>query len=246
MKAIPDDAWVDSDSESCGQSPQCPLTGIVPLQAADLEALKSARTVRRHEKGEYLFRQGEPCTGLYDLRSGLVAERKSDDEGTRILLRMVYGGRTVGSGALFGSGVHSTTVQALDTSEVCHIPRRALEPLLQRHPRIALTLMAQIATDLDLVEESLLERSMLPVKERLVRLLVQMSGRYGERNADGSISIKLPVSRGNLAELIGVRPETLARVFRELEPFHFRARRNREVLIPEAWTEPGALPERVS
>lgn len=55
------------------------------------------------------------------------------------------------------------------------------------------------------------------VHQRLAALLIQLSGRFGDEQEDGSHEVSVPLSRRMLARLVGARVETVIRVMRRWE-----------------------------
>jgi len=64
-------------------------------------------------------------------------------------------------------------------------------------------------------------------------VLATLKDQHGEGQQTGEIDIELPMSRRDLADLIGVRPETLSRLIRELETDGIAAFGFRTVRIPD-------------
>jgi CRP/FNR family transcriptional regulator len=86
---------------------------------------------------------------------------------------------------------------------------------------------------LETAEESLLQRSTLPIRTRLAHLLLTLKFRYGVAQEDGTISIKLPMQRQDMAALLGTRPETLARAFQAMRNDGVLTSSGRTVIIPD-------------
>ena len=74
-----------------------------------------------------------------------------------------------------------------------------------------------MAKDLEATEEALLHASALPVRARLAHLLLVLKDRYGTVDDTGELQIQLPLSRQDMAAMIGTRAETIARAVRSLE-----------------------------
>jgi CRP/FNR family transcriptional regulator len=77
-------------------------------------------------------------------------------------------------------------------------------------------------------EEKYFQNVTLSVRARLAHLLVVLKDRYGSVAEDGSMTLELPMSRQDLAALIGTRPETMSRAVRQFEDAgiaHFTGRK---------------------
>jgi CRP/FNR family transcriptional regulator len=178
--------------------------------------LDKAKITHTYEPGQVVYSQGDPCKGIYDIESGTVAIRRTDRDGNSILVRLAHAGQTLGYRDYFGGSEYTSSAEALRPTRVCHVERNAIGELLEHNPALGLRFLERIAGDLETAEESLLQRSTLPIRTRLAHLLLTLKFRYGIAQDDGSISIKLPMQRQDMAALLGTRPETLARAFQAM------------------------------
>ena len=180
-----------------------------------------------------IFNQGDPCTGIYDIEAGTVAIRRTDSEGNSILVRLAHAGQTLGYRDYFGGREYTSSAEALRKCTVCLIDSKALHDLLEHNPSLGLRFLERIAKDLESVEESLLQRSTLPIRTRLAHLLLTLKFRYGSADNDGAIKIDLPMQRQDLAALLGTRPETLARAFKAMKMDGVLSSSGRMITIPD-------------
>jgi CRP/FNR family transcriptional regulator len=202
------------------------------LDETNLAEVDSAKTHREYQKGQTVFRQGEPCSGIYCVSQGTLAIRKLDAEGNAIVVRLVHPGQTVGYRDFFAGEDHSTSADAVEAAQVCYLPSAALTRLLGHHPKLSLKFLETIATDLDQAETAILQHDTLPVRTRLAHLLLSMQERYGKRDGKGHITFSLPVSRQDIAAMLGTRPETIARTLNALSNDNVVVVNGRTVRIP--------------
>ena len=108
------------------------------------------------------------------------------------------------------------------------------------NPSLGLRFLRHAATDLDAAEEKVLHSATLPVRARFAHLLLVLRDRYGEDGANGELTLDLPLSRQDMAAMIGIRPESMSRTIRSFEEgniAHFSGRRvhvpNLEELVDE-------------
>lgn len=203
------------------------------LNFDDLALLDQSKTTGIYEPGQIIFNQGDPCRGIYDIETGTVAIRRTDSEGNSILVRLAHAGQTLGYRDYFGGREYTSSAEALRKCTVCHIDSTALHELLEHNPSLGLRFLERIAEDLESVEESLLQRSTLPIRTRLAHLLLTLKFRYGDADNDGAIKIDLPMQRQDLAALLGTRPETLARAFKAMKMDGVLSSSGRMVTIPD-------------
>ncbi len=90
----------------------------------------------------------------------------------------------------------------------------------------------RLAEDLRAAEEEKLAATE-SVRERVARLLLLLADRYGEETArHKGLTVQLPMARQDMAALLGVRAESVARAIRALEDDGVARFRGRKVTIP--------------
>jgi len=195
-------------------------------------ACLSRKTRRRHYlPGETLFAQGEACTGLFCIESGLVGTRRMDADGNSVLLQLTHAGETLGYGALFTDETHALSAEALKPSTICFIEGAAIRTLLDGNPRLCQRFMRHAARDLNEAQDRILRLATHTVRARFARFLLDLSD-SGKTESGDTLSLELPVSRQDLAAMLGTRPETMSRAIRHLERAGIAHFQDRRVHVP--------------
>ena len=203
------------------------------LAPDDVAVLNERKIATLYEPGQYIFRQGEPCNGVYSIVSGAVAIRKSDAHGHAVLVRMRHEGETMGYRDFFSGEVFTTSAEALQRTQVCFLEKRSVRSLLDRNPSLGLGFLQRVAGDLQGAEESLLMSAALTTRTRMAHLLLALKDRYAVAQDDGSLTMRLPLSRQDIADILGSRPETVARIINALESDGVARFSGRNVVIPD-------------
>ncbi len=203
------------------------------LEGPDLQHLNSARVTNVYQPGQVIFYQGNPCLGIYCVETGTVAIRRHDINGNSVIVRMASGGDTLGYRAFFAGEPYRASSDALEPSRICFIDKNAVRQLLDRNPALGHAFLRRMATDLDGAEEAKLHASSLSVRARLSHLLLVLKDRFGNVGDDGALEITLPLSRQDMAAMVGTRPETIARAVRALEIDGVASFDGRRVVVPD-------------
>jgi CRP-like cAMP-binding protein len=90
-----------------------------------------------------------------------------------------------------------------------------------------------LARDRGAPDGLLLRGQQLPLRIRLIHLLLILKDRYAENKPDGSLSFELPLLRRDIAALLGTRAESVARAIKELKKDGIANFKGRNVLIPD-------------
>ena len=202
------------------------------LSDDELKLLDEGKMSREYPPGEVIFREGDPCTGIHCVEGGLIGIRKLDASGNEILLRLNQAGDTMGYHAFLAETDHQNSAEALDSSVVCFIDAPTVRTLLEQNPSLGLRFLKHAAEDLKAADDKLLETVSQPVRARFANLLLVFKDRYGDVNEKGEMTLKLPMSRGDLAAMIGAQPETISRIIRVFQEDGVARFTQREVYVP--------------
>lgn len=187
------------------------------LNAEETRFLSHHLKKRRYRAGEPIFSAGEPSHGIYCVASGTAAIRKGDAEGNTVLLRLAYPGDTLGYRGLLLGENRRYGAEALGPSKICFIDRMAVKSLLERNSALGQQFLRRIASDMDEAHDHLVRNATLSNRDKFVHLLQALMNRHGRTATDGSRFMELPLSRRDLASMIGARHETLSRIIGRLE-----------------------------
>jgi len=204
------------------------------LGAREFRDLMGHRSEARFRPGQALFLEGHPCHGLHCVSEGLLALRKSDDAGNSVILRLVQPGETLGYPAFFGRMTYIASAEVLREARVCFFPVRSVQEILERSPSLRDGFLHLLAEELRGFGEARLRDATLPLARRLADLLLELLPTCGERPGDGrGARLTLPISRRDLAAMLGVRPETVARAVKQFGDAGLAEFDGREVAVPD-------------
>jgi len=204
------------------------------LSDEELERFNAGKVCRKYAKGEELFGEGDPCRGIYCVESGLIAIRKMDAEGHSVLLgRLAEAGSTLGYRPLLAGELHRGTAEVIRDSFVCFLDKSVVMELLGHNPSLGLKFLKMASKELGDAEEEIFQLTTLDLRTRLSHLLLVLIDRYGNTTADGAAFLELPLSRPDMAALVGARPESVSRVIHKLEEDGVALFSGRKVNIPQ-------------
>lgn len=203
------------------------------LNEDELKRLDQGRVTKEYLPGEVIFHEGDSCRGVYCIETGLIGVRKTDSEGNSVLLYLVGPGDVLGYRALLADEDYRASAEALEPTRICQIDTATVRTLLEKSPALGLRYLKRVSTSLGNAEEKILHNATLSVRARFAHLLLVLLDKYGERKEVGAIDFELPLSRHDLAAMIGTTPESMSRTIRKMETDGVARFTGRTVHIPD-------------
>ena len=99
------------------------------------------------------------------------------------------------------------------------------------NPQLGMRFLERTVKALGEVEERFFEVAAQSVRIRLVHLLILLRDKCGRLNSDGTLVLNLPLTRQDLASMIGARPESVSRAFLELKKEGLAESSGREIHV---------------
>jgi len=206
------------------------------LSDIDLNIVEKSATCKEYDTGDLLFDENAPCLGVYFVTAGLLGVRKTAPDGESTLLRLAYPDDTLGYRPMLANQNHRAAAEVLKPSTVCLIQKAVVLPMIEDNPALGLNFLQRATTELGMAEERFHNTVTLSLRARFAHLLMIMKDRCGSvESEDGSLLLDLPISRGDLAAMLGVRRESVSRMIQKLEKEGITYMKNRhvEVKCPE-------------
>ncbi len=204
------------------------------LPEALLKQIAAQMHLKEFQRGETLFWEGDPCSGLHILEQGSVRLYSVSPQGRQYTLRVLGEGETCNEVPAFDGGTNPVNVEALENGRVWVIDAAMLRELVQSHPQFALKVLNNFAGNLRNLVRKVSEMAFYQVTHRLARLIDETEGDKREGPH---------WTQEQLAARLGTVREVVSRSLRELErsgAIRVEERRihitDREAL--EQWTRP--------
>jgi len=215
---------------SCGLRELCLPVGFSDEEMAELDALVSTRqTIRR---GETLFRNGDPFTALYAVRTGFFKTSASSEDGREHVAGFQMGGELLGLDG-FDDDTHHCDAVALEDSQVCVIPCATLEALSLRLP--ALQRQVHRVMSREIVHEHGLMMLLggMRAEERVAAFLANLARRLKARGFSPTAFV-LRMTRQDIGTYLGLQLETVSRSFSRLHDAGILDVKQRHIRILDA------------
>ena len=198
---------------SCALSELCLPAGI---GGDDLDKLDMVvRDKRTLDRGDALYRDGDPFQALYVVRSGSLKTFVQDDTGALQILGFHLPGDIIGFDAL-AADRHISQAEALERSSICELPYDRLQQVTNEVPALHRQLMRVISREVIEEHRHAVVMGRQQAQEQLAIFLKSLSDRYHRLQRDGT-TLTLSMSRYDIANYLGLVVETVSRLFSRME-----------------------------
>jgi len=202
-----------------------------PVVPGSISVLAQGFSRKELDAGQTLFEQDAKNHGVYCVSSGLIALRTLHADGTSTLLKLAYPGDVLGYRSFLGNDRHKTEARALQPSRICIVAHRDADRVVHGNPQVLARLAGRCISEIDRSRERIISAATTSNKQRLADLLCRLMKTHGVRAGD-ALRMQLPLSRSDLADLIGVQPETMSRLFKRLKDDGEFVISGREIQMP--------------
>jgi CRP/FNR family transcriptional regulator len=215
---------------NCGN---CRLNSIclpLALESDDIQLLDDIiQRSKPLQKSQHLYREGDDFQSVFAVRSGTLKAYKTTDDGREQVTGFYFPGEILGMDGISNNS-HASSAKSLETAAICEIPFSSLEklslmmPNLQRH--FFQLMSREITEDQQLI--TLLSKN--SADERVAALMLSISSRNARRKLSPT-QFRLPMSRVDIGNYLGLTVETVSRVFSRMQKLDLLSVDNKEIEV---------------
>lgn len=180
------------------------------LSDKDLKEIADISRVRKFNKGEAIFSEGDPADTFFVLSSGRIEVFKLSAEGKKQILRIVLPGEVVAEAAMFSGKTYPAYADATIDCEILCITQREMLDLLQKNPQLSLRMLGALSNLLRGFTGMIEDLCLRDVPARVAKFMLDRS-----LKADRDF-FQLEMKMGELAQKICTVSETLSRTLRKM------------------------------
>ena len=200
------------------------------LTEEETQALARRTSKKRLQKGELLFSEGDPSTGLFLVVSGKMRIFKLSASGRDQMLAMEGPGSSFAELPVFDGGNYPAAAAASEDAELLFISRKDFQNFCREHPDVALKVIAVVGGRLRRLVGIIEELSFTTVRQRLIALILQLAERDCTRGKEG-IHLELKKSHQDFAAELGTVRELVSRNLSRLQAEGYLEVEGRQLVV---------------
>jgi len=191
-----------------------------------LDEIRKIAVSKRFKKGETIFSEGDPGNGFYVVAEGLVKIYKVSSEGKEQILHIFGIGEPFGEVPVFTGQPFPANAEAIAISRLLFFPREDFVGLITGNPSLSLNMLAVLSMRLRQFTVQIENLSLKEVPGRLASYLLYLADEQEKED-----SVRLDISKSQLASLLGTIPETLSRIFAKMTDMKLIAVSGRKIKL---------------
>jgi CRP-like cAMP-binding protein len=181
------------------------------LDPREVQTLLAQATVIDLEPGQSLFRQGDAAAAFFIVITGWVKLFRITPAGDEAVLHVLTKGESFAEAVAFVGGRYPATASAATDARIVVIPAHHVINCVREMPDIAIAMIASTSQHLHRLVQRVEQLSAQSGLQRVAEFLAGLCP-----NMDGSCTISLPYDKTLIAGRLGLKPESLSRVFAKL------------------------------
>lgn len=191
----------------------CLPQGLSPAGLEEFHSLVFSH--RRLKFGQALYRAGESFLAVYLVRAGFLKTVVVLEDGREQVTGLYMPGDMLGLDGI-ALGTHASDAIALADSDICVVPYERLEAMSDGERPMRRYLHRMLSHEIVREQRMMLLLGTMSAEERVAAFLINLSQRFSARGFCGSEFV-LRMTREEIGSLLGIKLETVSRIFSRLQ-----------------------------
>lgn len=204
---------------------------FAPLSESDYDLLLTDIQETPYQKGEYIFREGDPTEWFHIVKEGTVKCVKSSPDGRDMTLKILTPGDLFCCEAsVFEGSVHPGCAKVLDGATILKIPKQRYLEILRRNPEMAMEVIQYLGERLREAQDNAKSLVFHRAEQRMASILVSLATKAGQPDPEG-IRLQARLTRRDLADMAGLTVETATRIMGRLKAENIVIGKAKKIII---------------
>ena len=195
----------------------------------DEDLLKSfGGEIKSYKEGERIFQQGEVPMYYFQIVEGKVKENNQDIEGREFIHNILGVGQSFGDSMLFIDKKYPINAEAITPCTVIRLPKPNFLNLLEKHPETSVQINSCMSQRM---HYQFLMMQNLASNDPMIRITGLLEYLKSFHTDDIPYSFQVQLTRQQIANLTGMRVETVIRTIKKMETENSVKIENRKIFF---------------
>lgn len=198
-----------------------------------LKKIEGLTRVKKYNKNEIIFMEGDPGEAIHFVKSGKVKIFKTSESGREIIINILNPGDIFAEVILFQKGMdYPASVEVIEAGEIGYISNRDLEALILDNPQLSLEIIRVMTKKLREAQQRIRELGSNDAIEKTINVLLALADNHGKKTSEGIVLCK-NISRQDMANLVGTTRETISRILSKLAKEDMLEIKGRSIILKD-------------
>lgn len=202
---------------------ETPLLG--GLSDAEFATLTSDIRPIALQRGAAVLRRDDPATRFYIVVEGWVKVFRTTMAGEEAVIGIFTRGQSFAEIAALAGSTYPADAEAVTDVELVEIPIQKIVASISRDPKMALAMLASVCRHVHRLVDEIEQVKGMSGIQRVAEFLIKQSP-----VKSGSCTVRLPYEKTLIASKLGMKAESLSRVFQRLKSYGVVIKRDMAVI----------------
>ena len=213
---------------NCSNCAKKNLSAFRNIDSTTLSEMAEVKTCAFFKKGQIMMHEGSRPNGVYCIYSGKAKLFRLGTEGKEQIIRFAKEGDLIGYRALLSREQLSASIQVLEDTHACFIPRSEMFKMIENNSKFSLEIMKMACHELGEAGRLITNLAQKTVRERLAEVLLLLMTTFGV-DEEGNLDVSL--TREEIANMVGTATESVIRLLSEFKEDEYILLKGRKIKI---------------
>ncbi len=200
------------------------------LHESVLNKISDLMQVRNYAKEQMILMEEALGDSFFVISKGNVKITRLSEDGREVILAMLGEGEFFGEMSLLDGETRSANVVAIEDAEVMVLNRGEFLGLLEKYPKIAISLLEELTRRLRKSDQQIESLSLSDAEKRIAITLIRLAEELGVIK-HGNVTIRNLPYQQDIANMAGTSRETVSRTLKLLEEKGYLNRSGKTLVI---------------
>lgn len=196
------------------------------LSDVEFDKVNHKRIEYKFAKGELIRKVGDKVKSFLYVRNGLVKLFKTDGNGKDHIISINKPGDFINLLTVFSDSTYAFSITALEDTYICEVELQVLKDLILTNGNFALKILNRMSKIADSIIENSYEIHKKQMKGRVAYILTYLATKIYHSN-----TVKLPITRREMGQLISMTTENVIRTLSEFRKDEIISIENKVITI---------------